>query len=114
MDRIKSWLVIALVVLVSVTAVDLIPKALNGELGVQPSPQAIQNTNRAAFIAACKKDVPPSAGFTQVEIQQYCACAESVIRGIHPDIYTNTAISNRVIETGYYQSEIDRVVNQCT
>lgn len=78
------------------TANKVIPKS-------QTTQQAVSNTQKNAFIQGCVNE-----GASRSE----CVCMERAMSNMYADFYTNESRLNRIVTTGYNQSEV-AVLSSC-
>lgn len=73
----------------------------------QLTPESVAATNRNGFISGCTSD---AAKYPSINMSAFCGCAYDKLLTLYPDFATNNDRLNRILKTGYNQTETDLVV----
>lgn len=91
-----------LVVILTIVGTLVVLGVIGSQLDTyEPSPQAVDNTNRNIFISACMGEGASRSA---------CVCAIDSLVELYPDFLWDEARLNRINEVGYYQNETDAML----
>ncbi len=102
----KAVTIIALLISISLVYSLVSIAVTRNQAGLTDTAQ--NNTFRNSFVSGCKEEAVKI--LNEAEAQEYCTCGYNSMVELYPDFSTNEERMNRIIASGYNQTETDTVV----